>query len=125
MSNTEPLQFYHSGIENVKLFNEHRLHMLRQTGMLYLDNDTNYNFGFNHAWRVLQGAASEKATDRVSANRMMDEITQLRAENSTLEDEVKRLKDALAKAEIPPVKKSRAKPKAPQATGSNDDKTTE
>ena len=52
--------------------------------MMWLESNTNYNYGFNHAWIALQGAAAETAADNVAHKKLISRISQLEAENATL-----------------------------------------
>lgn len=81
------LQPFHIGIENVELFEKTRLNILRQSNSMYLENNSNYNIGFNHAWVALQGAASESAVESVALKKALARVAQLEAEVKTLESE--------------------------------------
>ena len=82
-------QSYHIGIENVELFEKTRLNILRQSNMMWLEDNTNYNFGFNHAWVALQGAASENVVEGIALKKANQRIQQLEAELATLQEEKK------------------------------------
>ena len=82
-------QSYHIGIENVELFEKTRLNILRQSNMMWLEDNTNYNIGFNHAWVALQGAASENVVEGIALKKANQRIQQLEAELATLQEEKK------------------------------------
>ena len=86
---TIQLQPFHKGVENVELFEKTRLNILRQSNMMWLEDNTNYNFGFNHAWVALQGAASENVVEGIALKKANQRIQQLEAELATLQDEKK------------------------------------
>ena len=82
-------QSYHIGIENVELFEKTRLNILRQSNSMWLEDNTNYNIGFNHAWVALQGAASENVVEGIALKKANQRIQQLEAELATLQEEQK------------------------------------
>ena len=82
-------QSYHIGIENVELFEKTRLNILRQSNSMWLEDNTNYNIGFNHAWVALQGAASENVVEGIALKKANQRIQQLEAELATLQEEKK------------------------------------
>lgn len=83
------LQAHHKGVENVELFEKTRLNILRQSNMMWLEDNTNYNFGFNHAWVALQGAASENVVEGIALKKANQRIQQLEAELATIQAEKK------------------------------------
>ena len=82
-------QSYHIGIENVELFEKTRLNILRQSNSMWLEDNTNYNIGFSHAWVALQGAASENVVEGIALKKANQRIQQLEAELATLQEEKK------------------------------------
>lgn len=85
-------QPYHVGIENVDMFEKTRLTLLRQRNMMWLENNTNFNTGFQLAWIALQGTASETATNNVAHKRCDQMVKQLQAENTSLQIENEELR---------------------------------
>ena len=121
------LQPYHKGIENVELFEKTRLNILRQSNMMWLESNTNYNYGFNHAWIALQGAAAETAADNVAHKKLISRISQLEAENATLAADLFTLQQAESRnpTSEPVVVEPPAKSRRQRAKGTDNAKITE
>lgn len=121
------LQPYHKGIENVALFEKTRLNILRQSNMMWLESNTNYNYGFNHAWIALQGAAAETAADNVAHKKLISRISQLEAENATLAADLFTLQQAESRnpTSEPVAVEPPAKSRRQRAKGTDNAKITE
>ena len=122
------LQPFHKGVENVELFEKTRLNILRQSNMMWLEGNTNYNFGFNHAWVALQGAASENVVEGIALKKANQRIQQLEAELATLQDE-KKVETLLPEnTEAPkdePSEPKKTRSRTTKAEGTSDAKTSE
>lgn len=119
------LKPHHIGIENVELFEKTRLNILRQSNSMWLEDNTNYNIGFNHAWVALQGAASENVVEGIALKKANQRIQQLEAELATLHEErkVETLLPESDEAEPQAPKKPRTR--TTKAKGTSDAKTSE
>ena len=122
------LQPFHKGVENVELFEKTRLNILRQSNMMWLEGNTNYNFGFNHAWVALQGAASENVVESIALKRANQRIQQLEAELATLQDE-KKVETLLPESEeapkVEPTEPKKTRTRTQKSKGTSDAKTSE
>ena len=121
-------QSYHIGIENVELFEKTRLNILRQSNMMWLEDNTNYNIGFNHAWVALQGAASENVVEGIALKKANQRIQQLEAELATLQDEKKvetLLPENTEAPKVEPSEPKKTRSRTTKAKGTSDAKTSE
>ena len=122
------LQPFHKGVENVELFEKTRLNILRQSNMMWLEDNTNYNFGFNHAWVALQGAASENVVEGIALKKANQRIQQLEAELATLQDEKKvetLLPENIEAPKVEPTEPKKTRSRTTKAKGTSDAKTSE
>lgn len=121
-------QSYHIGIENVELFEKTRLNILRQSNSMWLEDNTNYNIGFNHAWVALQGAASENVVEGIALKKANQRIQQLEAELATLQDEKKvetLLPENTEAPKVEPSEPKKPRSRTTKAKGTSDAKTSE
>ena len=109
------LQAHHKGVENVELFEKTRLNILRQSNMMWLEDNTNYNFGFNHAWVALQGAASENVVEGIALKKANQRIQQLEAE----------LPENTEAPKVEPSEPKKTRSRTTKAKGTSDAKTSE
>ena len=127
MSKIQP-QPFHKGVENVELFEKTRLNILRQSNMMWLEDNTNYNIGFNHAWVALQGAASENVVEGIALKKANQRIQQLEAELATLQDEKKvetLLPENTEALKVEPSEPKKTRSRTTKAKGTSDAKTSE
>ena len=121
-------QSYHIGIENVELFEKTRLNILRQSNSMWLEDNTNYNIGFNHAWVALQGAASENVVEGIALKKANQRIQQLEAELATLQDEKKvetLLPENTEAPKVEPSEPKKTRSRTTKVKGTSDAKTSE
>ena len=121
-------QSYHIGIENVELFEKTRLNILRQSNSMWLEDNTNYNIGFNHAWVALQGAASENVVEGIALKKANQRIQQLEAELATLQDEKKvetLLPENTEAPKVEPSEPKKTRSRTTKAKGTSDAETSE
>ena len=95
--------------------------------MMWLESNTNYNYGFNHAWIALQGAAAETAADNVAHKKLISRISQLEAENATLAADLFTLQQAESRnpTSEPVAVEPPAKSRRQRAKGTDNAKITE
>ena len=95
---------------------------------MWLEGNTNYNIGFNHAWVALQGAASENVVEGIALKKANQRIQQLEAELATLQDE-KKVETLLPKnteaPKVEPSKPKKTRSRTTKAKGTSDAKTSE
>lgn len=85
-----------TGIEDIELYKRARKEMMRQYGKQYLEDDVNFNLGFNIAWRFMQGAAKENAAYNVASSTKDKYIETLQVELASMRTEIQELQDKLA-----------------------------
>ena len=96
--------------------------------MMWLEDNTNYNFGFNHAWVALQGAASENVVEGIALKKANQRIQQLEAELATLQDEKKvetLLPENTEAPKVEPSEPKKTRSRTTKAKGTSDAETSE